>query len=131
MQHADLTKKADALAQDKRQWEESMKTGLLVERSQITLEMQRLASGLVEEERRRGSAEERRRKVEDEVDELAASLFDQVSRLYVTRWSVQRQLLGTDPCPSSIRLSSQKGLMFRQTPWWHRNDMAVSKRKNA
>lgn len=81
IQHAELSKKADGLAQDKRQWEESMKTGLLVERSQITLEMQRLASGLVEEERRRGSAEERRRKVEDEVDELAASLFDQVSLL--------------------------------------------------
>lgn len=79
-EHKDLVLKADELARDKRQWEESMKTGLLVERSQITLEMQRLASGLVEEERRRGSAEERRRKVEDEVDELAASLFDQVSR---------------------------------------------------
>jgi hypothetical protein len=56
-----------------------MNTGLLVERSQIAGEMQRLASGLVEEERRRGSAEERRAKVENEVDDLAASLFDQVS----------------------------------------------------
>lgn len=55
-----------------------MNTGLFVERSQIKDEMQRLAAGLVEEERRRGSAEERRQKVEEEVDELAASLFDQV-----------------------------------------------------
>lgn len=76
--HAQLNTKAEGLAKDKRQWEESMKTGLLVERDAITGEMQRLAAGLVEEERRRGSAEERRRKVEDEVDELAATLFDQV-----------------------------------------------------
>lgn len=57
-----------------------MNTGLLVERSQIKDEMQKLAAGLVEEERRRGSAETRRQKVEEEIDELAASLFDQVSR---------------------------------------------------
>ena len=56
-----------------------MNTGLLVERAQIKDEMQKLAAGLVEEERRRGSAEERRIKVENEVDDLAASLFNQVS----------------------------------------------------
>lgn len=77
--HKELTGRAEELARAKKQWEESMNTGLLVERDVITGEMQRLAAGLVEEERRRGSAEERRRKVEDEVDELAASLFDQVS----------------------------------------------------
>lgn len=55
-----------------------MNTGLLVERSQIRDEMQRLAQGLVEEERRRGSAEEKRWQVEGEVDALTASLFDQV-----------------------------------------------------
>lgn len=56
-----------------------MKTGLYVEQAQIKDEMQRLAAGLVEEERKRGSAEQRRQDVENEVDELAASLFDQVS----------------------------------------------------
>lgn len=78
--HSELVTRAEGLAKDKRHWEESMKTGLLVERDAITGEMQRLAAGLVEEERKRGSAEERRRKVEDEVDELAATLFDQVSK---------------------------------------------------
>lgn len=67
------------LERDKARWEESMNTGLLVERDQIRDEMQRLAAGLVEEERRRGSAEERREQVENEVDDLAATLFDQVS----------------------------------------------------
>lgn len=79
--HKDLQGKAQELEVEKKRWEESMNTGLLVERSQIAGEMQRLASGLVEEERRRGSAEERRAKVENEVDDLAASLFDQVSPL--------------------------------------------------
>lgn len=69
--NAELTKVKDT-------WEESMKTGLYVERSQIKEEMQRLAAGLVEEERKRGSAEQRRQDVENEVDDLATSLFEQV-----------------------------------------------------
>lgn len=71
------TKNAE-LTKVKETWEDSMKTGLYVEQSQIRDEMQRLAAGLVEEERKRGSAEQRRQDVENEVDELAASLFDQV-----------------------------------------------------
>ena len=83
--HTELEERASGLAADKARWEDSMNTGLLVERSQIKDEMQRLAAGLVEEERRRGSAEVRRQKVEEEVDELAASLFDQVSASHSTR----------------------------------------------
>ena len=68
-----------------------MKTGLLVERSQIQDEMQRLAAGLVEEERKRGSAEERRQKVESEVDDLTAMLFDQVREYcFIPRRVVQK-----------------------------------------
>jgi hypothetical protein len=69
------------LTKVKETWENSMKTGLYVEQSQIRDEMQRLAAGLVEEERKRGSAEQRRQDVENEVDELATSLFEQVSEL--------------------------------------------------
>ena len=58
-----------------------MHSGLLVERSQIRDEMQKLAAGLVEEERRRGSAEERRQKVEGEVDALTATLFEHVGEI--------------------------------------------------
>ncbi|EIW71259.1 hypothetical protein TREMEDRAFT_67650 [Tremella mesenterica DSM 1558] len=83
-EHDDLRRKAEELQKSKSQWEESMNTGLLVERTQITAEMQRLAAGLVEEERRRGSAEERRQKVESEVDDLAASLFDQANTMVAT-----------------------------------------------
>lgn len=56
-----------------------MKTGLLVERGTVRDEMQRLVDGLVEEERRRGSAEEGRRQVEQEIDDLSATLFEQAS----------------------------------------------------
>jgi hypothetical protein len=68
------------LEKAKAQWEESMNTGLLVERKVVKEEMQRLVEGLVEEERRRGSAEEGRARVEREVDDLSATLFEQVSR---------------------------------------------------
>lgn len=82
--HTELQERAAGLSAEKAKWEESMNTGLLVERSQIKDEMQKLAVGLVEEERRRGSAEHRRQKVEEEIDELAASLFDQVSQNTIT-----------------------------------------------
>lgn len=68
------------LERAKAQWEESMRTGLLVERKVVKDEMQRLVEGLVEEERRRGSAEEGRARVEREVDDLSATLFEQVRR---------------------------------------------------
>ncbi|WVR04632.1 hypothetical protein IAU60_001643 [Kwoniella sp. DSM 27419] len=82
-QHTTLGEKAKELEGEKNRWEESMNTGLLVERSQIKDEMQRLAAGLVEEERRRGSAEERREQVESEVDDLTAKLFDQANTMVV------------------------------------------------
>ncbi|KLT45572.1 hypothetical protein CC85DRAFT_255391 [Cutaneotrichosporon oleaginosum] len=86
-----LTRDNGELARAKAQWEESMNTGLLVERSQIRDEMQRLAAGLVEEERRRGTAEEKRRQVEDEVDELSATLFDQANTMVATERMARAQ----------------------------------------
>lgn len=74
----------EELERAKAQWEESMNTGLLVERSAIREEMQRLATGLVEEERRRGSAEEKREQVENEVDALTATLFEQANTMVAT-----------------------------------------------
>ncbi|ORY30392.1 hypothetical protein BCR39DRAFT_529653 [Naematelia encephala] len=73
--HKELQAKTESLEKDKKSWEESINSGLLVERSQIRDEMQRLAAGLVEEERRRGSAEERREAVEGEINDLTAKLF--------------------------------------------------------
>lgn len=80
--HVALGERAKSLEEERNRWEESMKTGLLVERDQIRDEMQRLAAGLVEEERRRGSAEEKRAQVENEVDDLTAKLFDQVRKIF-------------------------------------------------
>jgi hypothetical protein len=77
-EHSQLKGKNEELTKAKESWENKMNTGLYVEQSQIRDEMQRLAAGLVEEERKRGSAEQRRQDVENEVDELATSLFEQV-----------------------------------------------------
>lgn len=50
--------------------------------------MQRLAASLLDEQGKRDVAEEGRQKVEDEVDDLAASLFQQVSSYSVSVSSV-------------------------------------------
>lgn len=56
----------------------ALDTGLLVEKSNVKAEMQRLAASLVDEQSKRDVAEEGRRTVENEVDDLAANLFQQV-----------------------------------------------------
>jgi hypothetical protein len=90
------------LERAKAQWEESMNTGLLVERTAVKAEMQRLVEGLVEEERRRGSAEEGRARVENEVDDLSATLFEQVS--------------AADPQVASV-IALTAFAALRPTPW--------------
>ncbi|WWC59480.1 uncharacterized protein I303_102036 [Kwoniella dejecticola CBS 10117] len=98
--HKTLNTRAEELTKEKEKWEESMNTGLLVERSQIKDEMQKLAQGLVEEERRRGTAEEKRREVENEVDDLTAKLFDQANAMVATermsRASAEARLKSTE-----------------------------------
>jgi hypothetical protein len=97
-----------------------MNTGLYVEQSQIRDEMQRLAAGLVEEERKRGSAEQRRQDVENEVDELATSLFEQVRPGLA--WDVLVQMRDAD--------DRQMGWspMREWVDWKLRNDSRVQKR---
>lgn len=92
----DQSKLIEELEAEKARWEESMNTGLLVERGTVRDEMQRLVEGLVEEERRRGSAEEGRQRVEREVDDLSATLFEQVSTtaLVVARCELIAALAG-------------------------------------
>lgn len=101
----DQSKLIEELEAEKARWEESMNTGLLVERGTVRDEMQRLVEGLVEEERRRGSAEEGRQRVEREVDDLSATLFEQVRPCQPSKETSSLTISHSRPCRRPTRWS--------------------------
>jgi chromosome segregation ATPase len=114
----ELKGKNAELTKTKESWENKMNTGLYVEQSQIRDEMQRLAAGLVEEERKRGSAEQRRQDVENEVDELATSLFEQASSswLVLARRLTRRQMEWW-PTRGWVDWKQRKGSRAQKRTW--------------
>ncbi|CDZ96854.1 Guanine nucleotide exchange factor [Phaffia rhodozyma] len=71
----------DELERERKEHLHALDTGLLVEQSNVKQEMQRLAASLMDEQGKRDLAEEGKQKVESEVDDLAASLFQQANSM--------------------------------------------------
>lgn len=92
-------------------------TGLLVEEANVKNEMQRLATSLAEAQGKRELAEEGKRTVENEVDDLAASLFSQV-RSPIPTLRCQQE---TDMHPID--------LYDRPTRWLRRSDSRGPRRR--
>jgi Rab guanine nucleotide exchange factor SEC2 len=59
----------------------ALNTGLLVEKSHVTTELNRLMEKATEEAAQRGQAESARLAIEKELDDLSASLFDQANTM--------------------------------------------------
>ena len=59
----------------------ALNTGLLVEKSHVTTELNRLMEKATEEAAQRGQAESARAAIEKELDDLSASLFDQANTM--------------------------------------------------
>ena len=59
----------------------ALNTGLLVEKSHVTTELNRLMEKATEEAAQRGQAESARMAIEKELDDLSASLFDQANTM--------------------------------------------------
>jgi Rab guanine nucleotide exchange factor SEC2 len=59
----------------------ALNTGLLVEKSHVTAELNRLMERATEEAAQRGQAESARIAIEKEIDDLSASLFDQANTM--------------------------------------------------
>ena len=59
----------------------ALNTGLLVEKSHVTTELNRLMEKATEEAARRGQAESARAEIEKDLDDLSAGLFDQANKM--------------------------------------------------
>ncbi|KAH9941766.1 uncharacterized protein BXZ73DRAFT_41547 [Epithele typhae] len=75
------TIKVSQLELERTQHLSALSTGLLVEKSHVTTELNRLMEKATEEAARRGQAETARATIEQELDDLSAGLFDQANRM--------------------------------------------------
>ncbi len=75
------TLKVSQLELERTQHLSALNTGLLVEKSHVTAELNRLMEKATEEAAQRGQAESARNAIEKELDDLSASLFDQANTM--------------------------------------------------
>ncbi|WFC97590.1 hypothetical protein MYAM1_000305 [Malassezia yamatoensis] len=59
----------------------ALNTGLLVEKSHVTAEMQRMMDRVLDETAQRGKAESDKTRIESELEELSASLFNEANKM--------------------------------------------------
>lgn len=71
----------DELSKERDQYISALDTGLLVEKSHVTSEMQRMMERVVDETAQRGKAENDRTRIEAELEELSASLFNEANKM--------------------------------------------------
>ncbi|KDN44923.1 hypothetical protein K437DRAFT_256786 [Tilletiaria anomala UBC 951] len=75
------TSKISSLEKEREEHLAALNTGLLVEKSHVSTEMQRMMDRVIEETAQRGKAESDKKRIEEELDELSASLFDEANRM--------------------------------------------------
>ncbi|KAI0370497.1 hypothetical protein BV20DRAFT_1121206 [Pilatotrama ljubarskyi] len=75
------TLKISQLELERTQHLSALSTGLLVEKSHVTTELNRLMEKATEEAARRGQAESARAEIEQELDDLSAGLFNQANTM--------------------------------------------------
>ncbi|TFK95301.1 hypothetical protein BDV98DRAFT_556508, partial [Pterulicium gracile] len=81
------TLRITSLEAERTQHLSALNTGLLVEKSHVTAELNRLMEKATEEAAQRGQAESAKKDIEKELDDLSASLFDQANRMVAeARW---------------------------------------------
>lgn len=69
------------LSKERDQYIAALSTGLLVERAHVTSEMQRMMERVADEAAQRGKAESDRTRIEQELEELTASLFNEANKM--------------------------------------------------
>ncbi|CAD6885423.1 unnamed protein product [Tilletia laevis] len=73
--------KVAGLEKERQEHLAALNTGLLVEKAHVTSEMSKLMERVIEETAQRGKAESDKEKIEHELDELSASLFNEANKM--------------------------------------------------
>ncbi|CAO1635576.1 unnamed protein product [Sympodiomycopsis kandeliae] len=91
----------------------ALNTGLLVEKAHVSTEMQRMMDRVIEETKQRGQAESDKAKIESELDELSASLFNEANRMVAVE-KLARARAEEKSKSTEERLQDTEGIMLEQ-----------------
>ncbi|CAO1627372.1 unnamed protein product [Parajaminaea phylloscopi] len=91
----------------------ALNTGLLVEKVHVSTEMQRMMDRVIEETKQRGQAESDKAKIEAELDELSASLFNEANRMVAVE-KLARARAEEKSKSMEERLQDTEGIMLEQ-----------------
>ncbi|KAK9460912.1 uncharacterized protein V1516DRAFT_695682 [Lipomyces oligophaga] len=80
------------LEETQKQYSDRMEKGLLVERKDVDYETSTLMKKLMEESRKRSQAENDKRSIEQELEDLTGSLFDEANRMVASAMRKQDDL---------------------------------------
>lgn len=91
----------------------ALNTGLLVEKAHVSTEMQRMMDRVIEETKQRGQAESDKAKIEAELDELSANLFNEANRMVAVE-KLARARAEEKSKSMEERLQDTEGIMLEQ-----------------
>lgn len=91
----------------------ALNTGLLVEKAHVSTEMTRMMDRVIEETKQRGAAESEKAKIEAELDELSASLFNEANRMVAVE-KLARHRAEEKSKSMEERLQDTEGIMLEQ-----------------
>lgn len=91
----------------------ALNTGLLVEKAHVSSEMSRMMDRVIEETKQRGQAENDKAKIEAELDELSASLFNEANRMVAVE-KLARHRAEEKSKSMEERLQDTEGIMLEQ-----------------
>lgn len=107
------TTKVAELEKERQEHLAALNTGLLVEKAHVSTEMTRMMDRVIEETKQRGQAESDKAKIEAELDELSASLFNEANRMVAVE-KLARARAEEKSKSMEERLQDTEGIMLEQ-----------------
>lgn len=109
-QHAS---RIQALEKERQEHLAALDTGLLVEKAHVSTEMQRMMERVIEETAQRGKAQSDKERIEAELDELSASLFNEANKMVAVE-RLARARAEEKVARMEERLKDTEGIMLEQ-----------------
>ncbi|PWN29413.1 hypothetical protein BDZ90DRAFT_230289 [Jaminaea rosea] len=107
------TTQVASLEKERQEHLAALNTGLLVEKAHVSTEMTRMMDRVIEETKQRGQAESDKAKIEAELDELSASLFNEANRMVAVE-RLARARAEEKSKSMEERLQDTEGIMLEQ-----------------
>lgn len=108
-----MSKQITELEKEREEHLAALNTGLLVEKAHVSTEMQRMMDRVIEETAQRGKAESDKKRIEEELDELSSSLFNEANKMVAVE-RLARARAEEKSKQMEERLKDTEGIMVEQ-----------------